>query len=223
MPLYVVATPIGNLGDITLRALDVLKEVDVIGVETHSVAKKLLSAYGISGKKLILVREDGKEHSYLKIKSFLDKNISVALISDAGTPGISDPGNGIVDRLLREGYEVIPIPGPSAVTTLLSVFPVRAPWVFLGFLPKKKGKRIKVLKTFYESDINIVFLETPYKILDTLSILVELMPNVELCIGREITKRYEEFLVGTPQELLTVLESRNNIKGEMTVAVRVNK
>jgi len=221
--LYVVATPIGNLGDITLRALEVLKSVDIIGAETASIARKLLSAYGISGKKIITVREVGREKTYEYIKSLLDEGYDIAIISDAGTPGISDPGNGIVDTLLAEGYEVVPVPGPSAITALLSVFPVRDPWVFLGFLPKKKGKRKKVLELFYNIKVNIVFYETPYKIVETLEILSDVMPDTQMCLGREITKKYEEFIVGTPGEILEVLLDKKEIKGEIVCALRVNK
>jgi len=221
--LYVVATPIGNLDDITLRALEVLKSVDIIGAETVSIARKLLSAYGISGKKIITVREAGREKTYGYIKSLLDEGYDIAIISDAGTPGISDPGNGIVDTLLADGYEVVPVPGPSAITALLSVFPIRDPWVFLGFLPKKKGKRKKVLESFYVIDVNIVFYETPYKIMETLQLLNEIMPDKQMCLGREITKKYEEFIVGTPEEVLHILEEKREIKGEIVCAIRVNK
>ena len=112
--LYIVATPIGNLDDITIRALEILKKVEVVGVETPNVARKLFSAYGIHGKKFIVVREVNRNDAYNMIKSLLDNEKDVAIISDAGTPGISDPGYDIVNKLLKDGYRVLPIPGPSA-------------------------------------------------------------------------------------------------------------
>ena len=220
--LYVVATPIGNLDDITIRALEVLRKVEVVGVETPNVARKLFSAYGIHGKKLIVVREVNRNDAYNKIRSFLDNGEDVAVISDAGTPGISDPGYDIVNKLLKDGYRVVPIPGPSALTAVLSVFPLREPWVFLGFLPKRKGKRKKVLQKIFELSLNFVFYESPYKILDTMNIISEIMPNVEVCIAREITKKFEEFIVGSPGEIVSFLEDRETIKGEIVCAVNVD-
>jgi len=219
--LYVVATPIGNLDDITMRALSVLKSVDVIAAETPSVARKLLSAYGISGKKIITVREANREVAIQRIRELLDESFNVALISDAGTPGISDPGAGIIDQLLAEGYEVVPVPGPSAITAMLSVFPLREPWVFLGFLPKRKGRRKRILEKFLDIGVSILFYETPYKIMETLSILEEVAPEVQMCLGREITKRYEEFLVGAPGDIRSVLADRKDIKGEIVCSLRV--
>ncbi len=219
--LYVVATPIGNLDDITMRALSVLKSVDVIAAETPSVARKLLSAYGISGKKVITVREANREVAIQRIRELLDESFNVALISDAGTPGISDPGAGIIDQLLAEGYEVVPVPGPSAITAMLSVFPLREPWVFLGFLPKRKGRRKRILEKFLDIGVSILFYETPYKIMETLSILEEVAPEVQMCLGREITKRYEEFLVGVPGDIRSVLADRKDIKGEIVCSLRV--
>ena len=221
--LYVVATPIGNLDDITLRALNILKSVDIIAAESIGSAKRLLSAYGISGKKIVTVREDRRDNAYQYLRQLLDEGMDVALISDAGTPGISDPGNGVVDRLLKDGYEVVPIPGPSSLTAALSVFPVRNPWVFLGFLPKKRGKRKKLLEHIYNLQFNMVFFESPYKVVETLHILEEIMPEVELCVGREITKKFEEFIVGTPSHVVSNLEERSVVKGEFVCVIRVNK
>jgi len=220
--LYVVATPIGNLDDITIRALEILKTVEVVGVETPNVARKLFSAYGIHSKKLVVVREANRNNAYNIIKSFLDKGEDVAIISDAGTPGISDPGYDIVNKLLKDGYRVVPVPGPSALTAVLSVFPLREPWVFLGFLPKRKGKRKKILQKFFELSLNFVFYESPYKILDTIYIMYDIMPDVEVCIAREITKKFEEFIVGSPEEIMSLLENREAIKGEIVCVVNVN-
>ncbi len=219
--LYVVATPIGNLDDITMRALSVLKSVNVVAAETPSIARKLLSAYGISGKKIITVREANRDGALQKLRALLNEGVSVALVSDAGTPGISDPGAGIVDQLLSEGYDVVPVPGPSAITAMLSVFPLREPWVFLGFLPKRKGRRRKILEKFLDIGVSILFYETPYKIMETLAIIEEVAPGVQMCLGREITKRYEEFLVGTAGDVRKVLSDRKDIKGEIVCALRV--
>ena len=217
--LYVVATPIGNLEDITLRALNVIRNVRYIGVETPSRIRKLLSHYNIplSDKHIIVVREDRREKALGRILEILQKGEDVCIVSDAGTPGLSDPGVGIIDEILRTGFEVVPIPGPSALTAILSVYPLRTPWVFLGFLPRRKGRRKRLFESFLGEGIPIVFFESPHRVRETLHILADTFGNsVEVCVGRELTKLHEEVVVGTPMEVVQKIEEI----GEFVVVVK---
>jgi 16S rRNA (cytidine1402-2'-O)-methyltransferase len=203
--LYVVATPIGNLEDITLRALNILRSVRYIGAETPARIRKLLSYYNIplSEKHIIVVREDRREKALEKLVEILSAGEDVCVVSDAGTPGISDPGVGIIDEILQRGFSVIPVPGPSSLTAILSVCPLRTPWVFLGFLPRRRGRRRKILSRFMEEGIPVIFFESPHRIGETITVINEMFGNdVTVCIGRELTKVYEEVVVGSPQDVL---------------------
>ena len=219
---YVVATPIGNMEDITLRAIETLKEVDLILCEDTRETKKILQKYNIN--KLTLSYHSRSKLSKLdKIFELLEEGKNLALVSDAGTPTISDPGTMLISKIknnLRDSVDVIPIPGASAVIAALSAsgLPTHE-FTFLGFLPHKKGRET-LFKEIAESKRTMVFFESPHRILKTLKSLQKFCPNKKVCIAREITKIYEEFKTGSPAELLEYL-TKNPIKqkGEFTIIV----
>ena len=220
--LFVVATPIGNLEDITLRALRVLKEVDLILCEDTRTTGKLLSHYDIKNK--LVSFNSFSTHSKLEfvVKEILSgKNI--ALVSDAGTPTISDPGvllTKYIYEKLESSIKVIPIPGPSALITALQASGVSvSEFTFLGFLPTKKGRETK-FKFIAESPLPVVFYESTHRILKTLESLNKVCPHKKITIARELTKMFEEFIKGTAQEVYNqILEDKNRQKGEFVVIV----
>ncbi|WP_456342072.1 16S rRNA (cytidine(1402)-2'-O)-methyltransferase [Thermovibrio sp.] len=216
--LFVVATPIGNLKDITLRALEVLKEVPVIACEDTRRALKLLSHYGISGKRLIPYHEHNEREAAEKILNLLKDGVSVALISDAGTPTISDPGYRLVKRAREEGVKVVPIPGASAVIAALSASGLPTDkFLFYGFLPRKEGKLRSALEEIISYPFTVVAYESPHRIERTLELLSQIAPDVELVIGRELTKLNEDFLFGSPHRLLEELREGGKLRGEFVL------
>ena len=229
---YVVATPIGNLGDITFRAVETLKNVDMILCEDTRTTKNLLDKYEIH-KPTMSYHAQSKLAKTDKILELLKEGKDLALVSDAGTPTISDPGAMLISKIRecqRESLtgvsktpfdiEVIPIPGVSAVITALSAagFPTHE-FTFLGFLPHKKGRET-LFKEIAGAERTMVFYESPHRILKTLESLNKFCPNKKVCIARELTKIYEEFKTGSPTELLEYL-TKNPVKqkGEFTVLV----
>lgn len=220
--LSIIATPIGNLEDITLRALRVLREADLILCEDTRVTAKLLAKYEIK-KPLLSYHSHSKLAKVEKIFELLEEGKSLALVSDAGTPGISDPGSLLVAQV-RERFgnsvTVEPIPGPSALTAALSAAGVPASeFLFLGFLPHKKGRET-LFKEIAESKRTVVFYESPHRIVKTLESLKKYVPENRVVIAREITKVYEEFLSGTASELQDKFEkSPEKVRGEFVVMV----
>jgi 16S rRNA (cytidine1402-2'-O)-methyltransferase len=219
---YVVATPIGNLGDITFRAIETLKNVDLILCEDTRVTKNLLNKYGIN-KPTMSYHAQSKLSKTDKIFALLEEGKNLALVSDAGTPGISDPGAMLVSQIKNHeslNVEVIPIPGATALITALSAsgLPTHE-FTFLGFLPHKKGRET-LFKEISVSKRTMVFYESPHRILKTLESLEKFCPDKKVCIARELTKIYEEFKTGTPAEVLDYL-TKNPVKqkGEFTVLV----
>jgi len=217
--LYIVATPIGNLSDITLRALEILKSVDLIACEDTRHTKILLNYYKIE-KPTISYHEHSKVQKIDYLVDELKKGKNIALVSDAGTPGISDPGNKFVEAAMKEGIQVIPIPGPSAVISALSIsgFPSDS-FIFYGFMPHKKGKQT-LIKKIAQSDITSVFYESTHRIIKTLEMMKEIIGNErEIVVARELTKKFETIYRGT---ILGVLEglSQDKILGEFVVIVR---
>ncbi|OGI57031.1 16S rRNA (cytidine(1402)-2'-O)-methyltransferase [Candidatus Nomurabacteria bacterium RIFCSPHIGHO2_02_FULL_37_13] len=220
---YVVATPIGNMGDITLRAIETLKNVDLILCEDTRETKKILNKYRIN-KETMSYHTQSKLSKIDKIFELLEERKDLALVSDAGTPGISDPGAMLVSKIKEkfssDEVQVIPIPGASAVITALSAsgLPTHE-FTFLGFLPHKKGRET-LFKEIAETKRTMVFYESPHRILKTLESLARFCPNKKVCIARELTKIYEEFKTGSPKEVLDYLiENPIKQKGEFTVIV----
>ena len=215
--LYIIATPLGNLEDISARALKTLREVNMILAEDTRRTKKLLFHFQIS-KPLFSYQHHSSDAAKEKILENLQNSKSIALVTDAGTPGISDPGNELIDFLLKKNPEIsiIPIPGPSAVATALSISGFKAnQFQFLGFLPKK-GKT-KVYKQILESKMTTVFFESPFRIHKTMADLAKLAPDRKAVICREMTKIFEEFKRGTLAELTEKINVAQ--KGEITVVI----
>jgi len=218
--LYVVATPIGNLADITLRALAVLQKADIICAEDTRVTAQLLSAYGIQGK-LVSVREHNEQQMADKIIAHLSDGLSVAQVSDAGTPAVCDPGAKLAARVREAGFKVVPVVGASAVMGALSVAGVtESDFYFNGFLPPKAGERQKLLAKWAEADFPIVMFETPHRIEASLADMVAQFPDRRLTLAREITKTFETFLSGTVAEIQAALKKDSNqTRGEMVLVL----
>ncbi len=219
---YVVATPIGNLGDITLRAIETLKNVDLILCEDTRETKKILNKYAINTPTMSY-HAQSKLSKTDKIFELLKEGKNLALVSDAGTPGISDPGAMLISQIktnLEGSVDVIPVPGPTALIAALSAsgLPIHE-FTFLGFLPHKKGRET-LFKEIAQSERTVAFYESPHRILKTLESLAKFCPEKKVCIARELTKIYEEFKTGTAVEVLEYL-SKNTEKqrGEFTVIV----
>ena len=218
--LYVVATPIGNLADITLRALAVLQKTDIICAEDTRVTAQLLSAYGIQGK-LVSVREHNEQQMADKIIAHLSDGLSVAQVSDAGTPAVCDPGAKLAARVREAGFKVVPVVGASAVMGALSVAGVtESDFYFNGFLPPKSGERQKLLAKWAEADFPIVMFETPHRIEASLADMAVQFPERRLTLAREITKTFETFLSGTVAEIQAALKNDSNqTRGEMVLVL----
>lgn len=219
MPLYVVATPIGNLEDITLRALRVLREVDLIACEDTRRTRILLDRHGIQTPTTSYF-----EHNKLRkgpyLVGLLRDGKSVALVTDAGTPGISDPGFLLVREARAEGIAVVPIPGPSAVTAALSAAGLPADrFVFEGFLPMRPGRRRARLERLRDLALTAVLYESPHRIVATLEAIREVFGEVEVTLGRELTKQFEEIVTAPVSAQLARVEKAGGGRGEFTVVV----
>jgi 16S rRNA (cytidine1402-2'-O)-methyltransferase len=218
--LYIVPTPIGNLEDVTLRALRILKECDLIACEDTRRSLKLLSYFEIS-KPLISFYSYNEQH---KLEQILDKMANgkkVALISDAGTPGISDTGYTLVKEAIGKGIKIEVLPGASAVTTALvgSGLPTDG-FIFCGFLKRKPGKMRKELLELLNLQKTIVFYESPHRILKTVELCLNIFEeNARICLAREITKKFEEYIRGTIKEVLEDIKNRQNLLGEFVVLI----
>ena len=220
--LYVVATPIGNLQDITFRAIETLKNVDLILAEDTRQTKKLLNFYKID-TQLLSYHAHNESIMSEKADKLFKRSPNIALVSDAGTPTISDPGFVIINYCYENNIPVSPIPGPSAYTALLSTcgFPIKES-LFIGFLPKKPEKRKKYLYNLLQHDKRtIVIYESPYSIKKLLNLLIEFNDNILLVVGRELTKKYEEILRGKASDILNSFETRVP-KGEFTIIINNN-
>ena len=218
--LHLVATPIGNLEDITLRALRVLKEVDLIACEDTRQTLKLLSHYGIQ-TRLVSYHEHNEMTKAAELVVDLEGGAKIALVTDAGMPGISDPGFRLIALAIRHHVPVVPIPGASAFLAALvaSGLPTDS-FRFSGFLPAKSGQRRKLLESVRESPRTQVFYEAPHRLLETLTDVVEVLgSDRHVVVAREVTKLHEEFLRGRVTEVLDQLKSREAVKGEITLLI----
>jgi len=213
--LYIVATPIGNLQDFSFRAVDILQKVDLIACEDTRVTQKLLNHFGINKKTISYHKFSEKEKSSGLIK-FLKNGQNIALVSDAGTPLISDPGSILVKNARKENIKVVPIPGCNAVITALSAIENDGTFAFLGFFPQKKSEIKEKLK--YNKDFNLVFYESPNRIIKTLYLIQEILGNVKISIARELTKIYEDIKTFEILEMITYLEN-STVKGEIVFVV----
>jgi len=218
--LYIVATPIGNLGDITFRAIEVLKQVDVIACEDTRHTKILLSHYGIQ-KTLISYFEHNKEKKARYILRLLDDGKNVALVSDAGTPGISDPGYRVIRDALDNEVNVISIPGANAALAALAVSGMPTDrFAFEGFLPNKTTARKKKLSEFAKKKSTIICYESPHRLLASLEDINEILPAAELVVAREITKKFEEIKRGNAIDLLAYFKQKK-VRGEFVVIINL--
>lgn len=216
--LYVIGTPIGNLNDITLRALEALKAADVIAAEDTRHSGNLLRHFEIR-KPLVSYHEHNEAMRTAELSVRLAAGESVALITDAGMPGLSDPGARLIRACIERGLRYTIIPGVSAILTALvgSGFPLDQ-FCFRGFLPNKSGGRERELRAAIEREETTVFFESPYRIAKTLAACAEIMPERQLCVARELTKKFEEFRRGTAADLLAHYEA-HPAKGEITFLV----
>lgn len=215
--LFIVSTPIGNLKDITFRAIEILKEVSLIACEDTRVASILLNHYEIK-KELISLNAVNETHRIENILRRIESGDSCALISDAGTPGISDPGVRLISAAIERGIDVVPIPGPSALITALTIsgLPTNS-FVFEGFIPQKKGRQ-KKLDQLSQEERTIVLYESTYRIEKLLNELNEHMPERLVVVCRELTKKFEETWRGTPSEILASFGEKVS-KGEFVVVI----
>ena len=217
--LYIVSTPIGNLEDITLRALRILREVDLIACEDTRVTKKLLSHYQIQ-KPLTSYHEHNEKVKAEELVELLESGKSIALVSDAGTPGVSDPGYRLVKLASEKGIEVIPIPGASAAIAALSVSGLpTSSFAFFGFLPKTDKKKREFLEEIREHTQTLIFYESPHRVLKTLLSILETLGGRQVSVSRELTKMFEETVRESISKVIQILGERKEIKGEFTIVV----
>ena len=221
--LYIIGTPIGNLGDISFRAVEILKTATLVACEDTRRTLKLLSHLGIR-VKMLSCRAQNEEFAAKKVIAALDQGQTVAYASDAGTPALSDPGAVLARLAADPGHEVIHIPGPSAFAALLSVAGgMDKTLVFEGFLSPKQGRRRSRLRELLAMKAAIVLYESPFRVLRLMEDIAEIDPMRYTCIGREMTKVHEEYIRGTAGEVLTILSAKKELVGEFSVFVAGHK
>ncbi len=217
--LYIVATPIGNLGDMTLRAIETLKSVATIIAENPGHTRKLLNHYEITGKTLVQFADHNEQRVLPKLIEQLAIT-DAALVSDAGMPAISDPGFRLVRACVDAGIEVMPIPGASASISALAASGLPTDrFLFVGFLPKTEPKLKRIIDEAKNAAATLVAYESPQRIIKTLDLIKTLEPNAKVAVGREVTKLHEQFVRGTVSETLEELKKKTTIKGEITLVV----
>ena len=215
--LFVVGTPIGNLEDVTLRAISTLQSVDIILAEDTRNSKKLLDAHKIE-TKMISYHEHSNDNEIKKIIDLLLEGKDLALISDAGTPTISDPGYGLIRDCIKHDIVIVPIPGVSAITAAMSVSGLpSASFTFVGFLPQKKG-RLKKIELLKNIENTVILFESPYRLEKTLNQLLEHLGNRSVVVGRELTKLYEEVIRGNLTDVIKYF-SKSKVKGEIVIMI----
>ncbi|PLR65721.1 16S rRNA (cytidine(1402)-2'-O)-methyltransferase [Bacillus sp. UMB0893] len=216
--LYLVPTPIGNLEDMTFRAINILKEVDLIAAEDTRETKKLCNHFEID-THLISYHEHNKESSGHKILELMKQGKNIALVSDAGMPIISDPGDQLVNEILAENGKVIPLPGANAALTALIASGITPqPFFFFGFLNRQRKEKKKQLEELSKRTETIIFYESPHRLKETLSVMSEILGDRRICLSRELTKRFEEFIRGSISEAIKWSEE-NQIRGEFCLIV----
>jgi 16S rRNA (cytidine1402-2'-O)-methyltransferase len=216
--LYVVATPIGNLEDLGLRALRTLREVDLIACEDTRRTRTLLARFGVAAP-VTSYFEHNKRQKGRQLLRLLAEGKSIALVTDAGTPGVSDPGFLLVKEARAAGATVVPVPGPSAVVAALSAAGVPADrFVFEGFLPTKPGRRLNRLKALRDLDMTVVLYESPHRLLRTLEAIGQVFGDAELVVARELTKQFEEIVTASAAELIRHFQERG-VLGEFTLVI----
>ena len=216
--LYLVSTPIGNLDDITERALSTLRAVDLVAAEDTRRSRQLLAHFGIH-KPLESFHGDSDEKKTARLVRLLEGGQSVAYVSDGGTPGLADPGRELVVAAVAAGATVVPVPGPSALATALSVSGMVADrFVFGGFPPRKSGERHAFLERLYATELTTVLYEAPHRVVATLQAVAEVFADPPVMIGRELTKQYEELLRGSASELAAILTEREP-RGEFVLVI----
>ena len=214
--LYLIPTPLGNLDDITIRALKVLETVDIILCEDTRETKKLLDKYNIKNK-LVSCHEFNEEKMKDRVLSYLVGGFNVGLVTDQGTPLISDPGYRITSYIVSKGYEIISLPGPTAFVPALTMSTLAPlPFLFYGFLNAKETRRKKELTNLKNYPFTIIFYEAPHRILATLLNIKEIFGDRKICLAREISKKYEEAIRGSINE---ILDSKFELKGEFVIVV----
>jgi len=220
---YIVSTPIGNLEDITFRAVETLKKVDIILCEDTRRTSILLNKYDIRKQLVSCYQENIKRRAPFIIDHLLQGK-SIALVSDSGTPCISDPGYIIVKEVIKNNIPLTVIPGPSAIISALVVsgLPTKS-FVFCGFLGKKKSKIIKEITEALSLNKTVIFYESPYRLLRTLGIIRELSTEIKIAIVRELTKKFEEVIRGKIDEVINILNKRDTVKGEIVVVLSNEK
>lgn len=217
--LYVVATPIGNLEDITYRAVRVLSEANILIAENPSHSQKLLQHYKITGKKIVQFADHNEAKILPKLIELL-KTQDGAIMSDAGTPGVSDPGFRLVRACIEAGVPVTPLPGPSASISALSASGLPTDrFLFVGFLPKTLPKLKSILEMGDSTESTIICYESPQRISKTITSIAEIYPDSKIVIAREVSKLHEEFIRGTAREVVDQLKQKVSIKGEITLLV----
>ena len=218
--LYLIATPIGNMEDITYRAINVLKSVSVIFSEDTRVTNQLLSYYNIKNK-LISSHQYNEKENIDKLLKFLNDGQDVGLVTDRGTPIISDPGYYLAQAAINNNYNVVSIPGATAVVSALITSNIEAqPFTFIGFLNSKQSKRRKELEELKNHKYTLIFYESPHRLIDTLNDMLKIMGNRNIAISREITKKFEEIYRGTISDVINELEV---VKGEFVIVLEGNK
>ncbi len=222
--LYVVATPIGNKDDITIRAVSILEKVDIIAAEDTRVISKLLTILNIPKKHIVSINEFATKDNIDYILDFIKNGKDVAYVSDAGTPGVSDPGAVLVSSCRNDGIDIVPIPGVSALATAISVSGIReTPFIFYGFLPHKNGRK-KILNNLLSYNYNIVLYESVHRFFKLLDDIYEINENQEIFVGRELTKVYEDIVFDNIKNIKDYYQKNTSkLKGEFVIIIKNHK
>ena len=224
MSLYLVGTPIGNLGDFSPRGIETLKNCSVILVEKWTDSIKLLKHFEVGQKEILNFDERNQKKITPKILTKLEVGEEIALITSAGMPGVSDPGAYLVSACHKQGIKVIPVPGPSALETAISASGLAGSFWFVEFLPKTRGKIVKLLKQAKALETNLVCFESTYRLEKTLTLINEFYPEAKIFLGKEMTKKFEQYLVGSAKSFLAKIEADKYFaKGEFTLIIHFGK